>query len=462
MLSLGRTWKPRGAIAAAIAASAALIAAQLPATAAVAPRTIAPRGWQVTSGAFGIMGGVEDGSALTSVRTWDTRANWCDIQPTPDADMVANLERLLAPRLDVAVGRGTTSAIISLGHPAPWVFDNHPKAVKSAKVWSCGNHAAGISIPSAASLKDGSVQWNRFQEYARTVMAFVAQRYGTNLAVAFQVYNEPNLASGLDPRLKIPGAARSATEAATSLYAYERIAQRLLAGEFANTGYALMATALYQRPSAFTYKYLSLHNRNRLFSSLAFNIYGWKKKTPDGMVSEWNSKAWLVRKTVNRYSKLRRLPIYITETNHNLVNNNHDRSNLKSVIGAASTQVRLATGTQMDAFFHGFSGVYWLGPWRHQQAAVRVTVPEGSPARDALIVLRSGINGRVLVSCSASKVRTCTFRDPTGVRGDLRIMWRTSGSATVRIPATTVTYMNGASEQAAGSIKVGTTPIMVG
>lgn len=432
------------------------LTAQAPAASA------APRGWPVGPAAFGIMGGQVDPQALGAVRTWDTRANWCDIQPTPDADMVANLDQLLAPRLDSAVSLGATSALISLGHPAPWVFENHPRAVKRAKVWSCGLHAAGISIPRSSSIRPGSAQYQRFATYASTVIGYATARYAGRLALSFQVYNEPNLSSGLDPRLRIPGAASTAADAARAVYAYEGIVRDLIRGPFGAHGLQLASTALYQRSSAFSKAYLRLHGRSPRVDLLAFNIYGWTAKTPNGMVAEWNRKAVIVTKQIKRHSKLRRLPAVITETNHNLVNRNRDRSNLKRVIGLDATQRRLATATQMDAFYHGFSQVFWLGPWRHQQAAVRIN-DAGGPARTALATLRAALDGTRIQGCSSrSGTRTCSFVAADGAK--VRVHWRLSGSRKIRVTSGgTVTEMTGAQRlvQAGAKLTVGTTPVVL-
>ncbi len=442
---------------------ALLVGVGLTASLAVAaPSAAAPRGWPVGPTSIGSMGSQADPLAIGSVRTWDAQSNWCDIQPTADADMVANLTRLLAPRLDAAVANGASKAIVMLGHPAPWVFDDHPNAVRRAKVWSCGLHASGISIPASSTITPGSVQFQRFADYAATVIGFVTDRYAGRLAFDFQVYNEPNLRSGLDPRLDIPGAAQTWKDAARALYAYEGIVRSLLRGQFAGRGYRLLSTALYQRSNTFSKKYLKLHARRPRVDVLAFNIYGWKGKSPNAMVKEWNRKAAGVVKQVRRHKRLRRLPAVITEANLHLVNNDHDKSNLRATIARDSTQRRLATATQMDAFYFGFSELVWLGPWRHEQAAVWIN-DLGGPARAGLATLRSALDGATIKRCKTRRgTRQCSFRAQDGTA--LRVLWRKSGTRRVRSPyRATVTEMTGAqwSVRKRKKIRVGTTPIVL-
>ena len=81
------------------------------------------RGWPVTPGSFGIMYGTTDGDTISAVRAWEA-ATWCRIQPSPDADMQANLASTLGAQLDAQRATGATSAIVGLGHPPAWVFNN--------------------------------------------------------------------------------------------------------------------------------------------------------------------------------------------------------------------------------------------------------------------------------------------------------------------------------------------------
>ncbi|MGV1005724.1 MAG: hypothetical protein ACOYEV_13400 [Candidatus Nanopelagicales bacterium] len=423
-------------------------------------------GFQVTSGSFGVMYGPTDQTSLSAIRAWEN-ATWCRVQPSEGSDIAANLESMLGTQLDQQIASGATTAIVGLGHPAPWVFANSAAAGRSAVEYSCGNNAAGVSIPSSASLRpnaDGSasVQATRWANYVSAVVAFLNARYGQRLNVLLQVYNEPNLTSGLDVRRKVPGAAQTIKDAASSLYTYEKIASGIVAS-IGNPAIKLTSTSMFQKPNAFFLRYMSLQNKRPVVSSLAFNIYSAKGKTPEAMVTEWNKRVLIVKSKVNKYKHLRRLPALITETNLNLVNNTYDTSNLRSAVSNPDQQRRLATAIQMDAFYHGYSAVYWLTP-SPSQAAVQIGYGPGSVARNALGVLRATLVGRVMTRCqSKSKVRTCYFRDPSGARRDVRVIWRNHGTSRVAAPAGTLTQMNGSSSQfGGGRLTVGTTPVVLG
>lgn len=448
-------------------AAAGLGAAVVLFTGIAAPTGAAtPKGWQVTPGAFGLMYGKTDTSSLSAIRAWES-ATWCRVQPTENADIMANLAAHLGPELDAQLANGATTAIVGLGHPAPWVFENHPKAASSAIEYSCGNNAAGVSIPSTASLKPArngtpSVQSQRWNKYVASVVDFVNQRYGSSLQVLLQVYNEPNLTSGLDPKRKVPGAAWTIKDAVTSLHTYEQITSDVLRSRN-NPAIKLTSTSMFQKPNEFFTRYMAAHNRKPVISSLSFNVYTIKAKNPEKMNDEWNMRVAKVMKFVRKYPKLRRLPAYITETNLNLVNNSWDHSNTKPAVTATAMQRRLATATQMDAFFHGYSAVYWLIP-STRQAAVQISPDPGSPSRAALAVLRSALLGRTMQGCaSRSGVRSCTFRDPSGASRDLKVYWRMHGASKVKgVPAARVTQMDGTrSNFGGGSLSVGTTPIVV-
>jgi hypothetical protein len=124
----------------------------------------------------------------------------------------------------------------------------------------------------------------------------------------------------------------------------------------------------------------------------------------------------------------------------------------------------MAAAVQMDAFFHGFRAVYWLaGP--QMQTAMSIGREAGTPGRDALAVLRSQLEGRVIAGCSArSGVRTCTFRDPSGATPTVQVKWRSRGTSTIKAtrPGTVVTMTGEALPVGRGSrVTIGTTPVVV-
>jgi hypothetical protein len=418
----------------------------------------------ITPAALGSLYGAVDPGGMSSVRLWGG-AIWCYVQPTADANIAANLDQLLAPGLDQVAAVGGT-AIVTIGHPAPWVFDNHPRAVRPTKLWSCGNHASSVSIPSPAALKpvrgQPSVQAQRWAQYVSGVVDWLTARYAGRIKVILESWNEPNLSSGLNPSLKIPGAAQTPTQAALALHAYESIASDVLTAKGVRGWVSLGSSAVFTRPNTFSKVYLQAHNKKRRIDSIHFNIYGFNGKTATGAVVDWDKRAAQVRKRLSTYRALRRLPAYVTEANLNLVNSNSNRSNLRTDITSATQQRRMSTATQMNAYYHGFSAVYWLIPWRQQQAAVFVRTEPGNVARDALAVLHSAVSGTTLTACSQrSGLRTCSFQGP---QGRVKVLWRNSGTSKVKLGATTqVLEMTGASRTLPKGTRltVGTTPLVL-
>ena len=443
------------------------------ATALLAGGVVAPaaasgnRGWPVTPNSFGIMYGSTDADTISGVRAWEA-ATWCRIQPTPDADMQAILASTLGAQLDAQRATGATAAIVGLGHPPAWVFNNAASANRPVVQYGCDNDgAAGVSIPAYSTLKrakNGSlpVQAQRWDTYVRAVIAFINARYGGSMSIMLQVWNEPNLSSGLSVKTKVPGSSRSLKDAVASLYELERIT-RVAVDSSGNPAVSLTSTALHHRPNTFAKLYLAKQGRNPVVQSLAFNVYGYKTRTPDSMIKQWNQRVGSLRSRVNKYSKLRRLPALIGETNLNLVNNGSDKSNLSGAVTNPDAQRRLATALQMDAFYNGFRSVYWLaGP--QVQSAVNIWHNPGTPSRAALTVLRGQLVNMVINGCSTKAgVRVCNFRDPSGARGPLKVYWRMSKTSNVTLRgASTIVRMTGETTPVGpGKLAVGTTPIVV-
>lgn len=425
------------------------------------------KGWQVGPGSFGIMYGNTDADTISGVRAWEA-ATWCRIQPSPDADMRAILETTLGPQLDAQRASGATSAVVGLGHPPAWVFNNSARATRNVVQYGCSsNAAAGVSIPAHATLKrtkNGTLplQARRWDTYVRAVIDFIDARYGDSMAIMLQVWNEPNLSSGLSVKNKVRGASRTVEDAVASLYELERIT-RAAVRSAGNPAITLTSTALHHRPNKFARLYLAKQGRKPVVQSLAFNVYADRTRTPNAMVKQWNQRVADLRARTRKYKKLRKLPALIGETNLNLVNNRHDKSNLSRSVTNADTQRRLAAGVQMDAFYHGFRSVYWLrGP--QVQAAVHIGHNTGTPARAALTVLRGQLQGMVITGCRTNKgVRRCGFRDPSGARQSLTVYWRLSKTSRIRLTGpSTIVQMTGETAQVGpGKVTVGTTPIVV-
>jgi hypothetical protein len=261
------------------AALAAVVIALVLAVTSMGPAGAAPgppaRSWPITPAALGTLyGSVAPGFA--SLRIWGPAA-WCYIQPTPDADIAANLERNVAPQLDQVAAAGGT-AVLTIGHPPPWVFGNHKNAVRRTPTWSCGDHAAGRAIPTLASLRpdrDGnpSLQAQRWRDYVGQVVDFLAQRYGGTTPIVLESWNEPNIPAGLEPGMPIPGAARTATEAAQSLHAYDAIAFDVIRAKQATSWLTMASSTTILRWDTFTKAYFAAHNRARRIDQVHFNLY---------------------------------------------------------------------------------------------------------------------------------------------------------------------------------------------
>jgi hypothetical protein len=76
-------------------------------------------------------------------------------------------------------------------------------------------------------------------------------------------------------------------------------------------------------------------------------------------------------------------------------------------------------------------------------------------------VLQGNLAGRQFIGCSSkSGVRSCRFVDPaSGNRAT--VLWRLSGSSTVRVGGSQVVEMTGAVRPSAGRERISTTPIIV-
>jgi hypothetical protein len=446
----------RGLIAAIVTGGLAL---GLPAPAGAVPS----RQWPVTPAALGSLYGsvTED---FASLRIWGPAA-WCYIQPTPDADIEGNLEALVAPQLDQVAAAGGT-ATLTIGHPPPWVFENHPDAVRKTPTWSCGDHAAGRAIPSLASLKprkDGSrsVQAQRLHDYVSRVIDYLDRRYQGRVPIVLELWNEPNIPAGLEPGMPIPGSARTAKEAALSLHAYDAIAFDLIRQKRATSWLSLASSTTILRWDTFTKTYFAAHNRSRKIDAVHFNLYSYNIKSVDAAVKKWDKRAALATTPLRTYRKLRNLPIRLSEVNLNLIN--HDSpANIRPSFANEAAQRRMATSTQMNAYFHGISAMRWLIPWRNIQTAVHVQTVAGNPAHDALVVLHRSLLGSTSTGCrQVTGVRMCRFRAPDGTR---TVMWRLAGSSVVRSPhGGELLDMAGASRpvRKGQKIRIDTTPVVI-
>lgn len=437
---------------------------------------VTPSSSDTRSDFIATVGSDVDGSVFTAARLWDTGVNWCDLAPTADADIAGNIERLLAPKIDRLVAAGAHKIILPLGHPAPWIFGDHPRAQSLATRWSsgkrplwfCSGTTSSVSIPNPASLQplpDGtpSLQQRRFAQYAGAVVKFIVQRYQNRLAVDLQVWNEPNLLNGIDTAARIPGAAQTTGQVVASLRALERIVAAQITA-YPGGNLRLISPSFYQRMNDTMRTYLNAQNREPLISALAFNFYSFSA-TPQAMINNWDYRVGSLAKSLRKYRNLRTLPRLITETNHNL--NNHrpyERINTSGAVTAAAAQKRLAAATQLNALYWGFSSVYWLLPLRGQAAVALSFAPENA-ARQALAQLAWALGDRELTGCSTrSGNRFCYFADPAGIAPQARVVWRMSGTRWLAVnPDTSIADLaTGTLRVTTGeSIRISTTPIVI-
>ncbi len=278
-----------------------------------------------------------------------------------------------------------------------------------------------------------------------------------------EAWNEPNLSSGLNFRLRIPGAAQTREQAASALHTYESIAYDVIRRKGAQGTITLASSPVYQRSDKFTKLYLKAHNKKRRVDVIHVNVYSYQSRSIDGMAKEWDKRAAAFQSKLRKYKKLRKLPVTLSETNLNLINRDGNPSNVRASVKAPATQRRLATATQMNAYYRGYSAVTWLVPFRPAQAAVHIATRPGNPARDSLAVLQGALKGSTMQSCASRKgVRTCTFKAPNGAR--IKVLWRLSGiSKVTQTSRVEVLAMTGgrSTVQRGQKVRVGTTPIVL-
>ena len=144
----------------------------------------------------------------------------------------------------------------------------------------------------------------------------------------------------------------------------------------------------------------------------------------------WRSKAGVAKGLVTKYRSLRFLPIWVTETNHNLVNGVPDDSNVEGEWADPAAQKRLLEVTTMEALRLGFAGLQWYQGAPTQTA---VTTLPGSPAAEAVKALRAELMGRMLTGCSTrAGVTTCTLSARTD-SGPIGVRWSRSGTLGVEV-----------------------------
>ena len=394
-----------------------------------APRTgIAASAWALPVDVtfFGVH---DDESLRVKPTQWGTgrlHAAWCDVQPTATSDAGAVAADLLERPFRVSARNNVRRLNVSLGHPAAWVFADHPRATATADVavWYCQHSRANVSFPTARSLTAGPVH-DAYAAYVGAVIAAAGEYLATDPGnrLVLQAWNEPNLGNGGQVRRTIPGAARTWKQAAASLQQQERIiravAEALIPGR-----YELSSPALYGKSNALLTAYLARQAKDRTVDSVSLNFYS-HRVAVTGAMARWTKKAATAIQLVRRHRGLRALPVWITETNHNLVNS-RKQTNRTPTWTTPAAQRRLMEVTTLEAMRQGFAGIEW---YQGSLAQTAVNTRPGSVATHANARLRDLLVGRVLVRCKAGKTNSwCVFSAKKGSPA-IRVSWSAKGAA---------------------------------
>ena len=386
---------------------------------------------RITPEYFGVQDDVvqaDNSGAWTTARMW---AAWCTLQPQASTSIAESAAQGLERAFRTYTESGARRLTVSLGHPAPWVFDDDPHAWQhNDRVWFCEKSAANTSFPLASQLRSGPVS----DAYVRYVVAVVeaGRDYlaadGRNKLV-LQAWNEPNLRNGGTVSPRIPGAATTWNEAAESLQQQERIvrgiANALIPGRFEIT-----TPSLYGKKTALNTKYMKAQAKKRTVDSFSLNFYTLRQKSVNKSLKLWTRKAAVAKKLVTRHKKLRKVPIWLTETNHNLINFIPDQDNVDGIWATPKVQKRLVEVTTMEAIRRGFAGIQW---YQGSPAQTAVNARPGTPATLASAALRDELLGRRLLGCSKKKAITkCRMTARPG-SGRITVKWSAKGTAGVKI-----------------------------
>lgn len=375
--------------------------------------------------------GVHDDEVLrVKPSQWGTgrmHAAWCTVAPSSTADVHATADQTLATTFRVNAKNDVRRLNVSLGHPAPWVFGDHPTAVRTSVelIWYCQHALANTSFPTRKSLIVGPVH-DAYDSYIRAVIAAAGDYLGADPAnrLVLQTWNEPNLGNGGQVTRRIPGAARTWKQAAASLQEQERII-RAVADELIPGRFEISSPALYGKSNALTRAYLAAQARDRTVDSISLNFYTHTRR-PGVTMARWTTKAAAAIGLVRAYRSLRTVPVWITETNHNLVNNQPgNRSNMQGLWASAAVQRHLVEATTAQALRLGFAGLEW---YQGSLQQVAVNTRAGTIGALAAQEFLAQVAGRTVQKCGSRRtVITCTLVSPDPTVPPLRMRWSTKG-----------------------------------
>jgi hypothetical protein len=359
-------------------------------------------------------------------------AKWCQVQPTSADNAGASAQVALGRAFQTHADMGVTRLTVSLGHPAPWFFGNHPAAVANSnkRIWFCGGAAAGGAFPSVAMLRAPETR-SAYEAYIVGVIEAGRPYLSANPAnrIVLQAWNEPNLLNGGAPSTKIPGAAGTWKQASDSLQEQERII-RAVAASMIPGRFEITTPSIYGKKTSLGTHYFKAQAKKRTVDSISLNFYTLRQSSVNKSLTLWKKKASTAKKVVTKHKKLRKLPIWITETNHNLINGIPNRGNVTSFWATPNAQKRLVEVTTMEALRQGFAGIQWYQGAPEQTA---VNAQAGSVATAASTALIGELVGRRVTKCSVKKsTTTCSMSARPG-SGAIKVSWSSKGSAGVSI-----------------------------
>ncbi len=380
--------------------------------------------------------GVHDGQGKpVGPNLWGTSrvlALWCAVQPIRGINVTDSARTRLDGEYAKNAANGVRRLNVTLGHPAAWVFKD-AKAARSTKnvpARYCQHTLANTSFPTRKSLASGPVR-TAYVEYVRAVIRASKNYLAANGAnkLVLMAANEPNLRSSGQVSRTIPGAARSWEEAAASLQKQERImrkvAQQMIPGRFEIT-----SPAMYGKQNAGATAYFKAQAKYRTIDSISLNFYTFGV-TPAKALASWRAKATRALKVVKTYQRLKRVPVWITETNHNLVNGNpRDRSNISSDWMSGPTQKHLAQATLAEAMRMGFAGIEF---YQGSASQVALKYYPGTVAFQSTRSLFVLLAGRKLQKCTTTKsIVTCSF-SARPIDGPVQLRWSAKGLSGVTV-----------------------------
>jgi hypothetical protein len=194
--------------------------------------------------------------------------------------------------------------------------------------------------------------------------------------------------------------------------------------------FEITTPSIYGKKSQLNTHYLKAQAKNRTVDSISLNFYTLRQKSVNKSLALWKKKASTAKRLVTKHRSLRGLPIWITETNHNLINGIPYRGNVTGFWATPAAQKRMVEVTTMEALRQGYAGIQWYQGTPEQTA---VNARAGSSATAASTALMQNLVGRRVTKCSVKKsTTTCSMSARPGSQA-IKVSWSSKGSAGVSI-----------------------------